>query len=107
MRKIVVIAPTDARPGFALAGVRQLSASPEELPVLLQQLVRDPVNGAVIVDERLATARAREYIRELDRRWTGLVIVLPAPARDVAVAEEDYIQQLIRRAIGYQVRLSL
>lgn len=107
MRKIVVIAPTDARPGFALAGVRQLSASPEELPVLLQQLVRDPVNGAVIVDERLATGRAREYIRELDRRWTGLVIVLPAPARDVAVAGEDYILQLIRRAIGYQVRLGL
>ena len=60
MRKIVVIAPPDARPGFALAGVRQLSASPEELPVLLQQLVRDPVNGAVIVDERLVTGRVRE-----------------------------------------------
>jgi len=107
VRKIVVIAPPDSRPGFALAGVRQLSASPDELPVLLRQLVRDPLNGAVIVDERLATGSAREYIRELDRRWTGLVIVLPAPERAGAVAEEDYVLQLIRRAIGYQVRLSL
>jgi V/A-type H+-transporting ATPase subunit F len=107
VRKIVVIAPPDARPGFALAGVRQLSASPEELPALLRQLVRDPANGALIVDERLATGGAREYIRELDRRWTGLVIVLPAPERAGAVTEEDYVLQLIRRAIGYQVRLSL
>jgi V/A-type H+-transporting ATPase subunit F len=107
VRKIVVIAPPDVRSGFALAGVRQLSASPEELPVLLQRLVRDPLHGAIIVDERLVTGGARAFIRELDRRWTGLVIVLPAPERAGAVADEDYVLQLIRRAIGYQVRLSL
>lgn len=107
MKRIVVITPPDARHGFALAGVRQLSARPDELPALLRQLVRDPVIGAVIVDERLVTGVAREHIRELDRRWTGLVIVLPAPERARPVAEEDYVLQLIRRAIGYQVRLSL
>ena len=107
MRKIVVIAPADARPGFALAGARQLSASPDELPVLLRQLASDPANGAVIVDERLLTGWAREYIRELDRHWAGLVIVLPAPERAGVATEEDYVLQLIRRAIGYQVRLNL
>lgn len=107
MRKIVVIAPPDARHGFALAGVRQLCASPDELPALMRELVRDPVIGAVIVDERLVTGVARDHIRELDRRWTGLVIVLPAPERAKPITEEDYILQLIRRAIGYQVRLNL
>jgi vacuolar-type H+-ATPase subunit F/Vma7 len=41
----------------------------------------------------------------LEGRWPGLVVVLPAPLR-TQVAEEDYVLQLIRRAIGYQVRLS-
>ena len=38
-------------------------------------------------------------------RWSpGMVVLLPAPAAG-APLEEDYVLRLIRRAIGYQVRL--
>lgn len=107
MRKIAVIAPPDARHGFALAGVRQCTASPDELPAVLRQLAGDPRIGVVIVDERLAIGVARDQIRDIERRWTGLVIVLPSPERAARAREEDYVLQLIRRAIGYQVRLNL
>jgi V/A-type H+-transporting ATPase subunit F len=107
VKKIVVIATPDARPGFALAGVRQLAADPDESLALLRELARDPSIGVVIVDERLVTGVVQEQLRDLERRWSGLVIVLPAPERAGRGEEEDYVLQLIRRAIGYQVRLGL
>ena len=105
MKRIVVIAPADARHGFALAGVRQLTSAPADLDATLQELMRDPATGVVIVDERLVAGPAQQRLRQLERRWTGLVVVLPAPGEAVRI-EEDYALRLIRRAIGYQVRLS-
>lgn len=105
MRKIVVIAPADARHGFALAGVRQVTSAPAELEATLGELLRDPATGVVIVDERLVAGPAQQRLRELERRSTALVVVLPAPG-EAARIEEDYALRLIRRAIGYQVRLS-
>jgi V/A-type H+-transporting ATPase subunit F len=105
VKGIVVITPPDATHGFALAGVRQLNATADTTPAALHELSRDPATGVVIIDERLVSRPLREQIRVLEERWPGLVVVLPAPLR-AKVAEEDYVLQLIRRAIGYQVRLS-
>ena len=105
MKKIVVVTPPDARHGFALGGVTQLTAAPAELPAKLRELAGEPDTGVVIVDERLLTEGARAEIAALERHWPGLVVVLPSPG-EAAAAEEDYVLQLIRRAIGYQVRLN-
>lgn len=105
MKRIVVLTPGDARCGFALAGVRQQALHPGQLPAVLRELASDPATGVIVIDERLATESAQERLRELERRWPGLVVVLPSPERAARV-EEDYALRLIRRAIGYQVRLS-
>lgn len=105
MKRIVVLTPEDARCGFALAGVRQLALASGDLQATLHELVRDPGTGVILVDERLVTGSAQEQVKEIERRWPGLVVVLPSPDR-VARVEEDYALRLIRRAIGYQVRLS-
>jgi V/A-type H+-transporting ATPase subunit F len=105
MKQIVLLTPGDAAQGFALAGVRQHTPRQAEVHRLLRELASDPRTGLVIVDERLADRDVRDCLHELDRRWAGLAIVLPAP-RAVVRTEEDYVLQLIRRAIGYQVRLS-
>ena len=60
----------------------------------------------VVLDERLTRGMTQERLWAIERRWPGVIIVLPAPAK-VALAEEDYAMRLIRRAIGYQVRLTL
>jgi vacuolar-type H+-ATPase subunit F/Vma7 len=105
VKRIVVITPPDATHGFALAGVRQLNATADATPAALRETARDAATGVVIIDERLVTRPLREQMRALEGRWPGLVVVLPAPRR-AQVAAEDYVLQLIRRAIGYQVRLS-
>jgi vacuolar-type H+-ATPase subunit F/Vma7 len=105
MKRIVVVTPPDARHGFALAGVRQLTAAPADVSATLQQLANDARTGVIVVDERLAAGPAQAQIREMERHWPGVVIVLPSPGKAARI-EEDYVLQLIRRAIGYQVRLS-
>jgi len=103
VKKIVTITPADAAPGFALAGVQQLVRRREELDATLLELIADPATGAVIVDERLVGPTRR--IEDIERRWPGLVVVLPTPGKPQR-PEEDYVLRLIRRAIGYQVRLT-
>ena len=104
MKQVVVMTPPDARHGFALTGVRQRTLLPEQLSPELKVLLDDPGVGLVVVDERLATGAMQASLRELERRWPGLVVMLPAP-REGARVEEDYVLRLIRRALGYQVRL--
>jgi len=104
VKKVVVMTPTDARHGFALTGVRQLTLVPDRLLAELRVLLVDPTVGLVMVDERLATGATQASLREMERRSPGVIVVLPAPAAGPPV-EEDYVLRLTRRAIGYQVRL--
>ena len=105
MRKVVLVTPHDAAHGFALAGVRQRTCSAAEASSIIREITGEPLAGLVIVDERLVDPPVQALMRELDRCWPGLVIALPAPQRGTR-SEEDYVLQLIRRAIGYQVRLN-
>lgn len=104
MKKVVVLTPADARHGFALSGVLQRTLVAAQLPAQLHELIADPVLGLIIVDERLVAGATQAQLRDLERRWPGLIVILPAPEA-VARLEEDYVLRLIRRAIGYQVRL--
>jgi vacuolar-type H+-ATPase subunit F/Vma7 len=104
VKKVIVVTPSDAMHGFALAGVRQRVATAAEVPSTLSELADDALSGVIVIDERLVDASARQWIRDSGRRWSGVVVALPAPTRPVR-EEEDYVLQLIRRAIGYQVRL--
>lgn len=107
MKKIVFITPGDARPGFALAGVTQHTAEPEEAEALLRKLLADSDTGVAVIDERLSSAIDEERFREMEKRWFGILLVLPSPAGTGGEAMEDYAARLIRGAIGYHVRLQV
>jgi V/A-type H+-transporting ATPase subunit F len=104
VKQVAVMTPPDARHGFALTGVRQLTLMPEQFDAELRALLADPAVGLVVVDERLVAGTTQATLRELERRSPGVVVLLPAPEAGARL-EEDYVLRLIRRAIGYQVRL--
>lgn len=104
MKRVVVLTPPDVRCGFALTGVEQRTLVPDQLLAELRTLLEDREVGLVIVEDRLAGAVPQQALRELERRSRGLLVLLPAPQAG-AEFEEDPVLRLIRRAIGYQVRL--
>ncbi len=73
------------------------------IPVL-KQVLEKPDTGIIIIDERLLTERNEAQLREIEQAWNGILLVLPSPKRPEAEVE-DYAERLLRRAIGYHVRL--
>lgn len=106
MKKIVFITPPDASHGFGLVGVRQRAPAQAALRETLREVTSDPQVGLLIIDERLISIPIQDLLNETERSWDGLVVVLPAPEKP-ALSEEDYALRLIRKAIGYQVRVNL
>ncbi|HXX53877.1 MAG TPA: V-type ATP synthase subunit F [Thermodesulfovibrionales bacterium] len=106
MKKIVVITPRGHEYGFGLAGVNHYTIGADELEVTLTTLMRDAETGLVVIDERLIKGITREKLREMEKRWYGILLVLPAPEK-LSAEVEDYAVSLIKRAIGYHVKVHL
>lgn len=106
MKKVLVLAPAVPVSGFAIAGVIARQAVSAELVDLIDAAIADSSLGVLAIDQRLIDPPAHARIREVERQWRGAVVVVPAPGRP-ARPEDDYARRLIRRAIGYQVRVQL
>jgi V/A-type H+-transporting ATPase subunit F len=106
MKKIAFITSADARYGFNLAGVPQHIAEAATAEETLVKTMADPGNGLIVIDERLLRDLPGERLRELERGWKGILLALPSPEK-LPAGSEDYAARLIRRAIGYHVRLKL
>ncbi len=106
MKKIAFITPEDAEFGFGLAGMSQYVVGPKDVEDLLERIMSEADTGLVIIDERMTRGMDDGRIRELEDRWHGILLVLPSPVKPAAEVE-DYAARLIRKAIGYHVRLNL
>ena len=106
MKKIVFITSCDAEFGFSLAGMTHHVVELSEAGDMLDSVMAEPDNGLVIVDERLMRGGLEERMREREQDWAGILLVLPSPEK-LPAEVEDYAARLIRRAIGYHVRLNV
>ncbi len=104
MKRIIFITPQVPPYGFASAGFEQLMTGREQAEEKLLQTADEADVGVIIIDERLLEGVDGERLRKLHEQWPGVLLVLPTPAGALPVAE-DYLQQLIRRALGYHVRI--
>jgi len=106
VKKVIFITEPVAQPGFALAGIDQYIAEPQELEEILGKVVADPENGLIVIDERLTAGIEEERMREIEGSWHGVIVVLPTPLTGPGEID-DYAARLIRRAVGYHVRIRL
>ena len=81
-------------------------AEKENFIAVINKVIAEPDTGLLVVDERLLVNSIEDKMREIEKNWPGILIVLPSPERPGAVIE-DYALRLIRRAIGYHVRLQI
>ncbi len=106
MKKIAFLTPADAEFGFSLAGVSQYIAGQKEAGESLEEIISQADTGLIVIDERIIKTFDEKRMRETEELWCGIILVLPSPTKPPAEVE-DYAVRLIRRAIGYHVRLTL
>lgn len=106
LRHLVFLVPEDVRLGFNLAGIRELVCSPADLARTVRELMGEEQVAIIVVDERLLVQTGAEDLHVLGKNWRGILLVLPAPGAE-EVTREDYVMQLIKKAIGYHVRLDI
>ena len=105
-QKVAVITSPSSSVGFALAGVRVYEATDGlDAARLIDQVVEDVDAGVVMLDEPLYNDLPDEVRRELERSARPIVIPVPGPDWETVTGAEEYIVEILRRAIGYRVRL--
>lgn len=106
MTKMVFITLADAEYGFRLSGVVHHVTDEKSAETIFDRVINEPNAGIVVIDERLMNAISEEKLNRVEKSWHGILLVLPSP-RHPEAEMEDYAAKLIRRAIGYHVRLRL
>lgn len=103
-----VIADPDAVVGFRLAGVEAVAAAgPAEAERLLQDWLADGGSAVILVTQAFLDGFSEAARRRIERLSVPLVIPLPlVPAWQKEQPSQDYILSLIRRAIGYQMKIT-
>lgn len=101
----VVAGPVTA-PGFALAGVAAdaVPAGADAGAPLVRAAGREGTT-VVLVEERLYDSLPAETRKRWERSVTPVVVPFPSPVPEAERAPAERIVELIRRAIGYRVRL--
>ena len=101
----VVCRPAVA-PGFALAGLQADPLGPTEpLEPLFAGLARRPEVGVVLLQEEIYDGLPEEVRGRLDRSAHPFVVPFPGPSWEAVAPAEERVIELLRRAIGYRVRL--
>ena len=108
MYNVVVITDEASSVGFRLAGVEVREASPETAAEILRETVEKGDVGLIAINENLIKAFDQRMMRIVTESEMPLIIPFPPVVyteeeRDV---EESYTAQLIRKAIGYHIKLT-
>jgi vacuolar-type H+-ATPase subunit F/Vma7 len=92
--------------GFALAGLGADIADDESVAeTTLRALLQRPEVGIVLLEESIYEGLAPELRTVVDRVPQPVVVPFPGPAWQAAASAEEQVVELLRRAIGYRVRL--
>ena len=109
MYKVLAIGDPDFCAGFALAGIDTCPVEADTLGDALRKAYDAQDCAVVIVDE--TQSDLLESIRT-EYTHSPLPVVVPVPGRlhwvpHESVGEDTYVASLIRRAVGYQLDITL
>lgn len=107
MSKFLVITYPDISTGFSLAGVEVKEAEvDEDITLFLHNIIENKEYGLIAVEEKLLKKVPEEDLKRI--RKTGVPVIVPIDTPRSwhgEVEMESYLVRLIRRAIGYQVKI--
>ena len=105
-QQLVVISSPGLSAGFALAGVPVFEATDgTDAARQIAHLVDAMNAGVILIDEPLYEDLPDEARRDLRRSALPVVIPVPGPDWTTETTAHEYIVEILRRAIGYRVKL--
>jgi vacuolar-type H+-ATPase subunit F/Vma7 len=107
MSEVVVIGQPEIVEGFSLAGADvEPCTDPSRLEWRVMDLLRERSHGVVIVTEELYESLPEKVRIRAEQSGRPLFITLPRPlGEDFWGEREDLISRIIRRAIGYRLKI--
>jgi vacuolar-type H+-ATPase subunit F/Vma7 len=92
--------------GFALAGIKGVpSNDARETALAMTRLGAEAELGVLLVEDSLYHALPEEFRERMERRAVPVVIPFPGAQQEGRPTAEYELVELLRRAIGYRVRL--
>jgi V/A-type H+-transporting ATPase subunit F len=108
MHRVVILTDSETATGYRLAGVEVREAEPDGAVAALEELIENGEYGLVVVDEGLVPDAVSATARTM--RGRELPVILPVPSLSAAFGESDdateYMKDLVRNAIGFDIKLS-
>jgi vacuolar-type H+-ATPase subunit F/Vma7 len=104
--RLVAISGPGLSAGFALAGVPVFETTDSvDAARQIDHLLDEANTSVLIIDESLYEGLPEEVRRNLQRSPFPVVIPVPGPDWTKESTAHEYIVEILRRAIGYRVRL--
>lgn len=107
MNRIVALVDEDTSLGFMLSGIEaEKTETPEEMKRQIESLMVDREVRVVVLDEQLFRQLPQHLQREIEESLSPIFVPIPTIRlwRGVT-APEEYLGRLIRRVIGYQIKI--
>ena len=102
--KVRVLCSPQVSAGFELAGLTVDLADETTAGDALRRIAADPSTGVVLIEDGLRRALPDDVMQRIDRAATPIVVPFPPPSAGAASAQEDYVLEILRQAVGYRVR---
>jgi vacuolar-type H+-ATPase subunit F/Vma7 len=102
-----VICGRDAALGLGLAGLAPVVVdSGPAAATAIEALADEPARGGIVlIEQALYDALPTGVRRQLRRDGTPIMMPFPSPGLPTGIAPEHELLEILRRAIGYRVRL--
>ena len=107
MSDLLVLGKAEVVEGFSLTGARfEAVTDPDRMGWIVSELMRNRDTGIVIITEELYDQIPEKIRVRAEASARPLFITLPGPAgRELWDEREDLISRIIRRAIGYRLKI--
>jgi vacuolar-type H+-ATPase subunit F/Vma7 len=106
MSEVLVIGEPEVVEGFALAGTDvESSRDPERVAWMVPELIRSSAYGIVLVTETIYDHMDEKVRARAEASARPLFVTIPAAAGTELWGGEDTISRIIRRAIGYRLKI--
>lgn len=104
-RLVRVLCDDAVAPGFELASLRPRTTTRSGAEDALDEMAAEPTTGVILVQSDLYEAAQGPLVRRLEKQALPVLLPFPAPRWKERPSPDEYVVELLRRAIGYRVRL--